>query len=192
MIDMLKGSVTPKDWAFAGVVVCLALALLAAYVLFVSNEHQRRLDEIAAEREAVEAELAVARDARDNIEELREETEQVLSLVDDFERRLPGRREIPQLLEEFEALAHEVRLDVELAPLPRIVDANKETIPYSITAYGDFHQVVSFINRLERFERYLKISDLSISEQRQGICEASFTLSTYRFRETLETGASQS
>ena len=192
MIEMLKGTVTPKDWAFAGIVVCIALALASVYVLFVSGEQERRLEEIAAERQTVTADLELARNTRDNIEALREETAQIQALVEDFERRLPLRREIPQLLEEFEALANEVRLDVELAPQPRIVDTRKETIPYSITAYGDFHQVASFINRLERFERYLKISELSISEQRQGVCEARFTLSTYRFRQSPETGGGQS
>jgi Tfp pilus assembly protein PilO len=55
-----------------------------------------------------------------------------------------------------------------------------------VRAFGDFHQIVGFINRIERYERYLKISDLIINEQKQGVSEAQFKLSTYRFLQKTE------
>lgn len=188
MIDALKGTVTPKDWAFVGAVLFITLFLGAVFVLFVRAGQEARLEALAQDIEELEANVAHARETRDNIEDLREETAQIQALVDEFERRLPARREIPQLMGEFEALARDVGVDVELAQLSRVRDVRKETIPYTVTAYGDFHQIVNFINRLERFERYLKISELDISEQLQGICEAEFTLSTYRFLESPQVG----
>ncbi len=188
MIDALKGTVTLKDWAFVGAVLCLTLFLVSLFMLFVQSGQEGRLDALAAEIEELEASVQYAQETRDNIEDLREETAKIQTLVDEFERRLPARREIPQLMGEFEALARDVGVDVELAQLSRVRDVRKETIPYNVTAYGDFHQIVTFINRLERFERYLKISDLDISEQLQGICEAEFTLSTYRFLESPQAG----
>ncbi len=183
MIDMLKGTVTPKDWAAVGAILAATILLMAVFVFFIHAEQEQALAALVEERRTVEADLAIAEETRANIEALEEETEMAQALVDEFERRLPHRREIPQLLEEFEGLAQEVGLDIEMTPRPRIVDMDKETIPYAITAYGDFHQIASFINRLERFERYLKVSELSISEQRQGVASATFTLSTYRFLE---------
>ena len=188
MIDALKGTVTPKDWAFVGAVLFITLLLMSMFMLFIRSGQEGRLEDLAGEIEELEANVEYARETRDNIEDLREETAQIQALVDEFERRLPARREIPQLMGEFEALARDVGVDVELAQLSRVRDVRKETIPYSVTAYGDFHQIVSFINRLERFERYLKISELDISEQLQGICEAEFTLSTYRFLESPQAG----
>jgi Tfp pilus assembly protein PilO len=65
-------------------------------------------------------------------------------------------------------------------------DSSKETIPYKVTARGTFHQIVSFINRLERDDRYLAISDLDIKEEQAGVSEATFTLSTFRFLKSSE------
>lgn len=188
MIDALKGTVTPKDWVFVGGVLFLTLFLGAVFVFFVRAGQVARSDALAAEIEELEGAVEQARETRNNIEELREETAQIQTLVEEFARRLPARREIPQLMGEFENLAQEVGVDVELAQLSRIRDMRKETIPYNVTAYGDFHQIVNFVNRLERFERYLKISELDISEQLQGVCEAEFTLSTYRFLESPQMG----
>ena len=56
-----------------------------------------------------------------------------------------------------------------------------EVIPYKAITDGQFHQIVSFINMLERDERYLKISDLDIDEEIEGISKATFVLSTFRF-----------
>ena len=75
---------------------------------------------------------------------------------------------------------------VELKNLPRIPSARRETIPYFVTAKGNFHQIVSFINKLERFQRYLKISDLKIGKEEDGVADATFTLSTFRFIQPTE------
>jgi Tfp pilus assembly protein PilO len=77
-------------------------------------------------------------------------------------------------------------LRVELSQMPRVTDERKETIPYSVTARGNFHQIIQFINRLERFQRYLKVSDLNIGKEDEGVAQASFTLSTYRFIQSEE------
>ena len=110
----------------------------------------------------------------------------LFELVEQFEDRLPARGEIPTLLDQFEALARDVDVNVQLDTLPRTTDERKVTIPYNIHARGTFHQIANFINRLERFQRYLKVSDLNIGPEIAGICEASFTLSTFRFIEPKE------
>ncbi len=78
-------------------------------------------------------------------------------------------------------MANDVGLSHSLKPEAPQRDETKETIPYSVDTFGNFHQTASFINRLERFERYLKISDLKIEEEDAGVSKASFTLSTFRF-----------
>jgi len=71
------------------------------------------------------------------------------------------------------------------------VDSSKEVIPYQVVAKGSFHQIVAFINLLEKDQRYLKISDLDIGPEKAGICEAKFVLSTFRFVEQEDTGTQQ-
>ncbi len=184
MIDFLKGTVTPKDWMAVAGIAGILLVICALFVFGVHNKQVEALNGFLAEDKVVQKDLSQAQAIEANIEALRAETAKIENLVSDFEERLPNTREIPTLVKQFEALADDIDVKVQLATLSRTRDGNKETIPYSVVAEGDFHQIVRFINRLERFERYLKISDLEIGEEKQGVCKAEFTLSTYRFLET--------
>lgn len=181
MMEFFKGTVTPKDWAAVGVILGITVALCAVFYLLVYRAQGTNLESIRAEDAKVVAEVQAAQKLKENIAALEAETEKMQTLVAQFEERLPESREIPTLLRQFEGFAREIGLRVQLEQLPKVTDANKETIPYSVKASGSFHDIVSFINRLERFKRYLKVSDLDMGEEEAGVSECSFTLSTYRF-----------
>lgn len=181
MMEFFKGTVTPKDWmAVAGILgVTTALA-----IGFYAMAHTSKLEELVAVQTVDAqklADLTQARTINAQIGDLRDETEQIETLVNDFEERLPSKREIVELLEDFQRMANDSNMKVDFAPLPRERDALKETIPYQIAARGDFHQIATFINRLERFKRYLKVSNIHISPSETDGAHANFTLNTYRF-----------
>lgn len=181
MMDFLKGTVTPKDWAATAGILSVTAGIVVAFFFLVHQGQREEISLIKADDLQVFADLTEARRINGEINELRDETAKIEKLVGDFEERLPSTREISMLLKEFENMAAEEDIDVELAPLARSQDKNKETIPYKIVARGSYHQVASFINRLERFKRYLKISDLSVGPHEDGMTETQFTLNTYRF-----------
>ncbi|HOJ34133.1 MAG TPA: type 4a pilus biogenesis protein PilO [Candidatus Hydrogenedentes bacterium] len=188
---LFRTTVTPKDWMAFAFLLCLA-ALLAALFYFVVHHGQKTtLASLEQEDKQVLADLMEAELKRSTIEKLRQEMQKTTQLVSDFDRRLPSTREIATLVTRFEEMANELNLRINVTPLSILRDERKETIPYNIKAYGDFHQITSFINRLERFERYLKISDLKIREEKNGVSEAEFTLSTYRFIEPVPPNLSQ-
>lgn len=189
MIEFLKGTVTPRDWMAVVGIVGLSAAIGAGFYFFVHQKQIEKTAQIEIADAQVMKDLDQARRYDAEIEKLRIKTEKIDALVKEFEERLPSRREIPILLKEFERMAAEEDIDVELTALPRSVDERKETIPYGIVARGNFHQIASFINRLERFKRYLKISDLSIGPSKKGRTTAKFTLNTYRFLQTTTGGA---
>jgi Tfp pilus assembly protein PilO len=180
-MEALKGKVTPKDWIAVGIVLAVVAAILALYIFFVHSKQRTALDALTADITAIQRDLQEAHTKEKNIAALREETEKIQSLVSDFEKRLPSQREIPTLVRQFEQMANDVGLSHALKPENPIRDERKETIPYSITTYGTFHQTASFINRLERFERYLKVSNLKMEEEKDNVSKSTFTLSTYRF-----------
>lgn len=188
MMELFKGAVTPKDYMISGGIAGAALLLCAAFYFLVYTTGERQLDELSQQDQKVLADLNLARDTQRNIEKLRAEAEKNNKLVTQFEQRLPESREIPMLLKQFEGFAGEIGLQVQLSQGAPIKDNEKalETSPYSVKAWGDFHQIANFINRLERFQRYLKVSDLKISQEEEGVAEASFTLSTFRFLQPAE------
>ncbi len=182
MIEFLKGKVTPKDWAVnAGIIVFTGL-LCIAFVLLVVLPTQRKLHATKSAIEETKASLQRAKETDENIEQLRKEKEKMQRLVDTFEKRLPTTQEIGSLLRTLESFGAEMNLRVALSSMEPKVDLRKETIPYRVQAWGNFHQLVGYINKLERYQRYFKISDLVIKEQQEGVSEASFILSTYRFK----------
>ena len=181
MLDMLKGTVTPKDWAAVGVMLCVTLILVVVFYFVVYEKQNEAIAGEIEELKVVRENLAKARETERNIEQLREDAQKMDLLVNLFEQRLPERREIPRLIQSFESMGNQLGLRVQLESLPTLLDTSKETIPYKVTAQGSFHQIVGFINLLEKDTRYLKISDLIINEQKEGISTGTFTLSTFRF-----------
>lgn len=190
-MDLLKGAITLVDWIWFLALAGAAIALGFAFTFIVHQDQLERLDTIATENQQVVSDLTFARQQEADIEELRQQTREIQLIVRDFEDRLPPSREIPRLAENFEQIAGEEEVLVdELRSLPRTRDEKKETIPYQVVVLGNYHQVVSFINRLERFKRYLKIEDVEIRlDKDSALSRASFTLSTYAFIKKPKTGA---
>ena len=183
---LYRGTITKSDW-IAALAFVLVLAVVAVFYVFVLRAgQQERIDQANADIKRLQGEIVEAEKIRDRIDELREEKALYEQVVLDFEKRLPSTREIPYLVSVFEDMARQESLRVEVRPGNPQKDARKETIPYDVRAFGNFYQIVGFINRIERYERYLKISDLTINEQQQGESEALFKLSTYRFLQKTE------
>ncbi len=187
MLDILTGKVTAKDWMFVGGVLALTAVVAVAFYVLIIGHQKQKVEARRQELAAVKKELGEARKIEENIDGLRKESEDMERLVDIFQKRLPSEREIPNLLRRFETIGGELGLKVQLASLPSRRESRTETIPYKVTATGEFHQIVGFINLLERDERYLKVSDLDIGEQEAGVSTATFVLSTFRFIEQEET-----
>lgn len=181
MFDSMKGTVTRNDWIAVGVVLAITVAIVAGYWFGVRGKQLQQITDIDTKIATVEKDLREAQEKQKNIAKLREETDKINRLVSDFEKRLPSEREILGLVGTFEQFAFQVSLRHQLKPETPVKDERKETIPYSVTVWGDFHQIASFINRLERYERYLKVSNLLIEQQEAGLSKATFTLSTFRF-----------
>jgi len=181
MFEIFKGKVTPKDWAFNGAIVAGAAVLCAAFYFLVYTPQIQAIADREKELDEVRTELRKVKELAANIDELRDEAQKWQELVQLFEERLPDEREIPHLLQNFERLGDEIGLRLQLSQLPTITDQNKETIPYKVVCRGTFHEIVTFINVLERQQRYLRVSDLDIKEEQAGVSEATFTLSTFRF-----------
>ena len=183
MKDFLSGTVTPRDWFFTVGIVGTAAVIGALFFVFVHQPQIERLTEIQEKDEILVKDLQEARKIAASIDDLRSRMQKIEQLVTVFEERLPSQHELASLLVEFESMASDQGLDVELNSLTPSRDGRKETIPYRIIARGPFHQIMTFINQLERYRRYLKITDLQIEPVKGNYVnsQAEFTLNTYRF-----------
>jgi Tfp pilus assembly protein PilO len=181
MLDMLKGKVTKEDWVYVGSIIAVTVVLALALYYFLILAEQKKTVARRQQLDAVTVELEGARKIEKNITALRDEKVLMAQLFDDFQKRLPEEREIPNLLQRFEKMGGEIGLRLEMVPIETKIEKRIETIPFRVKAKGQFHQVVAFINLLESDERYLKVSDIDIGEEKDGVSEANFVLSTFRF-----------
>lgn len=186
MMDLVKGTVTPKDWAAFAIILGVSVVIAATFVLVVHSGKKEQLAKIKADNVIVRADLDNALKFASEIDGLRAKAANIEKLVEEFKERLPLEREIPALVREFEYIADEVEVaEAMIAQMPGETDSaiNVETIPYNIQATGKFHNVVTFINRLEGHKRYFKVSglDMQPSKEHKRESTARFTLNTFRF-----------
>jgi len=181
MLDLLQGKITKKDWVFVGGVIAVAVVLAALYFGLAHRFFEQKAEAERKRIADIQKELDEAKKIAANITQLREEATQMRKLVEGFRQRLPEEREIPTLLNRIELLGAELGLRVQLSTLPTKVDRKIEVIPYKVTAIGQFHPIVTFVNMLERDKRYFKLSDIDIGEEKEEVSTATFTLSTFRF-----------
>ncbi|HOK90268.1 MAG TPA: type 4a pilus biogenesis protein PilO [Candidatus Hydrogenedentes bacterium] len=181
MLDLLQGKITKKDWIFVGGVIAVAVVLAVLYFAVAYRYFDQKAETERQRIASIQKELDEAKKIASNIVQLREEAAQMRKLVEGFRLRLPEEREIPTLLNRIEMLGAELGLRVQLSTLPTKVDRKIEVIPYKVTAMGQFHPIVTFMNMLERDKRYFKLGDIDIGEEKEGVSTATFTLSTFRF-----------
>ena len=181
MIDFLKGKITPRDWMTVALFLGVTAALVASFY-FMVHVKQREAIKLQIETNAkVQEDLNKARVIDREIEGYIAETDRIRDLVEQFESRLPSKRDLANLLRDFEDMADAENVKITTSPSRKKTQGSKETIPYKIQATGTYHQVARYINRLELFHRYLKISDLQMLPYEDGETTFKFTLNTYRF-----------
>ncbi|HOK09307.1 MAG TPA: type 4a pilus biogenesis protein PilO [Candidatus Hydrogenedens sp.] len=191
MIDLFRGKITLKDWAVLGIAIAIVIGLSIGAYLFLFIPQQNKITTIQNEIKDLEKKIRDAKETVKNYDKLQNQAKKMDNLVTLFNERLPEKREVPKLMKQFENMGDSLGLKTQLTPLPTTVDASKEVIPYQVVAKGSFHQIVAFINLLEKDQRYLKISDLDIGPEKEGICEAKFVLSTFRFVEQEDKGTQE-
>ena len=186
MIDFLKGKITPRDWIAVALLLGVTAGIVGVFYFLVHEKKQEEITQAQETNSKVKTDLEKARKIHAEIDNYIKETNQIRRLVAEFETRLPTEREITGLIRVFEEMAAAQDIDIELSPLSPVAEDNKETIPYRIEASGDFHSVANFINELERYERYLKVSNLEMEPNEEGMSTFKFTLNTYRFIQTTQ------
>ena len=188
MIDLLKGTPLPQDWMALGGILSAAVALGAAFYFLVYQGQMNEVARIGLEDGTVIANLEKARQIEREIGKLKTETEEIELLVSTFERRLPSQKQLTQLIIDLEDMENKEEVKLKIRPFEPEKGENKETIRYEVEAKGTYHNVASFINRLERYERYLKVEKLTLKAA-EGQTTAQFMLFTYTFIEDNAGGA---
>lgn len=183
-MDYFRGTVvTTVDLIICGAAVVVLLIFTAIGFALV---HSARTDLAALDQEvqSLTQQVAEARAIAERQDELADRIARVKAQVVDFEERLPTQREIPRLLDSFQEVASLSGIQYQ-----RIVaEAPQEQplyvkLPFTVNVRGRYPELGEFLKNLEFGERFIKVENLTIGEEDDGVSEATFSISTYTFVE---------
>jgi type IV pilus assembly protein PilO len=187
MSGLFEPVITKKDWITVGSIVVGLVVVALVVAVFVYQPQRKELARLDGEIAAQEQELDALRETAAKKEELEARLKEIQQVVERFEAKLPTRKEIPKLFRKFQLAAGDANVVVEsIEKLDEIKKPPRIDIPYQWTVSGSYHQIATFINTLETGERFVKITDVHIGEQKRGVSEAEFKLTTFLFVEEPE------
>jgi len=181
-----RGTISSKDATIAGAVALGLVLLLILYIVLIETGLKRKADQLNRQVAEKFDELDVTRKLAKREDALEKELAKVEELVQRFEDMLPTRKELPRLYGGFQEAAGQAGVKVEFIKKQAEIEPSGSplvTVPYSFSVSGTYHQLATFMNMLEEGARFMKISELAVGEQENGVSKANFTLSTYLFKE---------
>lgn len=166
-------------------VVALFIALLYLGVFFRPKARQFVLGLVEASRTKREI-VATKRDWA-NLDSFKQKTTSLSEKIAYYEKKLPGKKEIPAILEYLSDSARKLNVRItEIKPVEQGQDTEDKdkiyyAVPILLKAECGYHQLGRFLNELERADRFMKISDIEIgsSSDQDGILDVQLIIVTY-------------
>lgn len=153
-------------------ILALSIFVLAVfcvvYYLVLMKPPLSRLRTFLPQVARIKNEVASAREDIARIGQLKKKVADLRAGVDYYQNQLPGKKEIPSLLENLSQIAKESNvklLGIQPQPSP---DRGEEftvyqEVPIAINAECGYHQLGLFINKLENSARFMKVADIKIT-----------------------------
>jgi type IV pilus assembly protein PilO len=187
----IRSGLEGKPWYY-GLLIGLALGGLLFYFL-----KMQYIDDIVAETDRQEGHLQElqtkiqqGRAAKQELPQFRERVRQLELELDKLLRILPARRNTPDLLRRFRALAEQGDFNMKRFTPGQLTDREfYSEWPISVDLDGTYHNLALFFDRIGRFSRIINIEDLSISAiqptkaNNQRTLTATFTAKTFVYKE---------
>ena len=171
---------------------CGIIALIIVfYLLFVFPSGLKVLMRKIGECSLLKAQIVETEKNWKDIDKFRKQVSQVKRKIDFYEKKLPGEKDLPAILEYLSDAARELNVKItEIKPSEQDKDKSAQVSLYSETAIllkaeCSYHQLGRFLNKLENADRFMKISDIEIiaNPGTSGIVYAQLTVLTYVMKE---------
>lgn len=180
-----------------------ALALIAfAYYYLILSATYSKVDDMIAEIDRLEMDIAKKKGIAANLEKFREEVRELDQELTKALRELPDKKSIDILLSQISDKARNSGLEIVLfQPSPERFHDFYAEIPVQITVNGGFHQLAAFFNEVGDLDRIVNLTEYSITKndgaadsqgrKGPGLLESSITATSFRFLEEDERKAQE-
>ncbi len=149
------------------------LVILLAYFFFFLKPSIGKLFLLMPQARRLRVEIKTVRRDLDSEDRLTRRLETLRQKLGRYEKKLSREKEIPMLLENFSRIARSSRVKIlSITPIEKkeksasgeeaSEDGVYQEVPIAIRAQSGYHELGTFINRLENDDRYMQVSDIKI------------------------------
>ncbi len=169
--------------------IALAVILAGLFFFVYYRPKAAQLSSIKEQRQTLETEVAKLRQKKREMDKIENELKTLEGQLKDLEAAIPDKREISDILSQFQQLAYNSRLNItKFTPKGETPKEFYAEWPIPIELTGNFHNLGIFFDRLSRFPRLFTVEKFSVKSLSKQIeastISASFTSKTYIFLET--------
>ncbi len=144
------------------------LVVFLVYFFFFLKPSIGKLFELVPQAHKLRAEIKEVRNDLDFEDRFKRNLGALRQKLGRYEKKLSREKEIPMLLESFSRLARSSRVKIlSITPVEKKekgISAENiyQEVPIEIKAQSGYHELGTFINRLENDDRYMQVSDIKI------------------------------
>ncbi len=157
-------------------VVLVTLIVAVLYLSFVFVPQVVRVFKLTADTAKMRSQLNSARVVIGSFEKMNKDLEEQSQKVESYEKKLPAEQEIPALLENLSNIARGSNIKIiGIAPVMSYFFRDDKSvkegqiyreIPILITAKSGYHELGSFLDKLENSDRFMKAADIDIKSNK--------------------------
>lgn len=145
----------------------LALVVIFTYTRLFITPTIKNLRELRPKVTGLRQNIKSAEENIKNIEAVQRRLNDLKKRIGSYENRLPQKKEIPSLLQYLSEIAAESGVKItSIEPVKEIAPAGSKDyteIPIALSAKCGYHQLGTFISKLESSPRFMKVSNIKIS-----------------------------
>jgi len=171
------------------VYVAVSVILAGLFFFFYYQPRAATFRTLKDKRTTLEAEVAKLRIKKKEMDKIEMQLQTLQVALKDLQGIIPDKREISDILSQFQALAYNCRLNItKVTPKGEVPKEYYAEWPIPMEITGNYNNLGIFFDRLSRFGRLFTIDRFqlkSLSRQTEAATlSASFTSKTYIFLET--------
>ncbi len=168
----------------------LALAIFFTYTRLFIIPTFKKWHDLTPKVANLKVEVKSAKDSIDSIETLKNRLNNLKQQMGAYEGRLPQQKEIPVILERLSSMALESGVKITAIEPAKANSSSSpkdyNEVPISLTAKCGYHQLGTFISKLENSPQFMRISNIKISRNPSDVYHHNIDLKISTFTLTEE------
>ena len=192
LLEQLSKVPAQQKW---GGLALAVFALIGLHYYFIYMDQETQLKSSRAEYNRLDLERTEKENYAQNLALYESKLNELKRQLNKAQSLLPDSKEVAGLLSNLSTLGERIGLTIDrFEPQKEILHDFYASIPFKMKVKGNYHDIAMFIDAIGRMDRIVNVSQLSMQTpkviNKKIVVESEFQITTFRFLEKGETGAS--